>query len=73
MTEHLCRFRDQAERLRTLVQALLDNDPDDMAADGVTVLDVWRKEAARILASEVPHSPPRQGSGMGHSWAEHES
>jgi hypothetical protein len=58
MTEHLCGFRDEAERLRMLVQALLDNDPDDMAADGVTVLEVWRKEAARILASEVPPDGP---------------
>ncbi len=38
------------EKLQTLVQALLDNDPDDDAADGVTVLDVWRKDARAILA-----------------------
>jgi hypothetical protein len=36
-------------KLRVLVRALLDNDPDDMAADGVTVLMAWRKEARRAL------------------------
>lgn len=44
--------RAENERLRALVQALLDNDPDDDAADGVTVLEVWRKEARRALAGE---------------------
>ena len=39
----------EVERLRELVACLLDNDPNDMAADGVTVLDVWRKDAARAL------------------------
>ena len=40
-------------RLRNLVQTLIDNDPDELAADGgVTVLDVWRKEARRLLANE---------------------
>jgi hypothetical protein len=61
--EHLCEFRDKLcealgrelvledkiERLRTLIRILLDNDPDDEAADGVTVLQVWRKEACRAL------------------------
>jgi len=38
--------------LESLVRCLLDNDPDDIAADGgITVLDVWRKDAKRILAS----------------------
>lgn len=36
-------------RLRELIACLLDNDPNDMAADAVTVLDVWRKDAARAL------------------------
>jgi hypothetical protein len=40
--------------LRRLVHALLENDPNDMAADGVTVLDVWRKEARRILDEFKP-------------------
>lgn len=35
--------------LAGLVQVLLDNDPDDDAADGVSVLDVWRKEARAAL------------------------
>lgn len=37
-------------RLRDLVTCLLDNDPDDLAADGgVTVLDIWRKDASKVM------------------------
>ena len=36
-------------KLERLVQILIDVDPDDMAADAVTVLDVWRKEARAAL------------------------
>lgn len=36
-------------KLEYLVQCLIDEDPNDMAADGVTVLDVWRKEARYAL------------------------
>ena len=36
-------------KLGRLVQILLDEDPNDMAADAVTVLDVWRKEARAAL------------------------
>lgn len=40
----------EIELLRELVADLLDNDPNELAADGgVTVLDVWRKDAARVL------------------------
>lgn len=35
---------------RQLIQTLLDNDPNDMAADGVTVFDVWRMEALIALS-----------------------
>ena len=35
--------------LKRLVQCLIDVDPEDMAADGVTVLDVWREEARAAL------------------------
>ena len=44
---------DEIHRLRDLVQTLLDNDPDDMAADGVTVLMVWRIEARAALGGPV--------------------
>lgn len=40
---------DQNRRLRDLVQCLIDNEPDDAAADGVSVLDVWRKNASAML------------------------
>lgn len=39
-------------RLVELVECLLDNDPSDYAADAVTVLDVWREDAKRILGRE---------------------
>lgn len=40
---------DELECLRELASRLLDNDPSNPAADAVTVLDVWRKTAARVL------------------------
>jgi hypothetical protein len=36
-------------RLEALAKAMIENDPNDMAADGVTCLDVWRKEATELL------------------------
>lgn len=39
----------EIDALRDLVQTLLDNDPDTDAADGITVLDVWRKRASSVL------------------------
>lgn len=42
----------EIEHLRHLVQSLIDNDPMEYVADGgITVLDVWRKDAKRILES----------------------
>jgi hypothetical protein len=46
--------------LRDLVQILIGNDPYDMAADAVTVLDVWRKRARDILGSTTTN--PRAGA-----------
>jgi hypothetical protein len=40
-------------KLVRLVEILLENDPDDMAADAVTVLDVWRKEAREVLDAQA--------------------
>lgn len=40
----------RATKLTRLVEILVENDPEDMAADAVTVLDVWRKEARELLA-----------------------
>lgn len=42
-------YSDEPDRVRSLVATLLDNDPGDAAADGVTVLDVWRREARTLL------------------------
>jgi hypothetical protein len=44
---------DEIDRLRGLVRCLVENDPDDDAADGVTVLDVWRKDAVRALKEKA--------------------
>ena len=38
--------------LERLVRALLDNHPDDAAADGVSVYDVWVKEAVNVMEEE---------------------
>lgn len=35
---------EENERLRAFVKTMLENDPNADAADGVSVLDVWRKE-----------------------------
>ena len=39
----------EIHRLRALVRCLVENDPNDYAADAVTVLDVWRKDARDAL------------------------
>lgn len=44
--------QERIEKLESLVRCLLENNPDDSAADAVTVLDVWRKDAARLLEDE---------------------
>jgi hypothetical protein len=41
-------------RLTAIYQAIFKNDPYDMAADGVTCLDVWRKEAYDWIVEMVP-------------------
>jgi hypothetical protein len=47
--------------LEDLVRCLIDNDPEDLAADGgIRVIDVWRKEAERALAVS---SPTESGNG----------
>lgn len=45
----LARLRAENARLRNLVQSLIDNDPADMAGDGITVLMEWRKQARAVL------------------------
>jgi hypothetical protein len=43
------RLHAENRRLRELIRALLENDLDDDAADGVSVLQVWRREARQVL------------------------
>lgn len=46
----LLRREQTITKMRALIGTLLDNDPNELAADGgVTVLDVWRKDAMRVL------------------------
>lgn len=41
----------EIDRARDLINCMIDNDPNDYAADAVTVLDVWRKDARDFIAS----------------------
>ncbi len=44
----------RAAKLEGLVRAMLENDPNELAADGgITVLDVWRKDARAALKAEA--------------------
>lgn len=63
---------DEITRLRELVQCLLDNDPNEPAADGgVTVLQVWRQDALRALGAE-PANAEKAAAGKpkwcGRNW-----
>jgi hypothetical protein len=43
-------LRAENAQLRDLVRVLLDNEPDDLIADGgLTVLDGWRDSARKLL------------------------
>jgi ketopantoate reductase len=49
----LRKSEERAGKLARLVQVFLDNEPDDLVADGgVTVLDVWRQEARRATLTK---------------------
>ena len=54
------------ERLRKLVQDLLDNDPNEAISDaGHTVLDLWRHDARKMLSRHSGADVVRRGSGTG--------
>lgn len=40
------------DRLAGLIRVLIENDPNDFAADGVTVFDVWLKDATVLLGDQ---------------------
>lgn len=46
-------------RIVTLLEAMLENDPNDMAADAVTLMDVWRRDAEGYLAWYRSDAPDR--------------
>ncbi len=51
--EAMREAKTEIARLRALIKTMLDEDPNDLAADGgVTVLDVWRKKALRALRAD---------------------
>jgi hypothetical protein len=60
-------FRDlkaENERLRKLVQDLLDNDPNEAISDaGHTVLDLWRHDARKMLSRHSGADVVRRGMG----------
>lgn len=41
----------EIERARELINDMIENDPNDYAADAVTVLDVWRKDARDFISA----------------------
>ena len=41
----------EIEKARDLINCLIENDPSDYAADAVTVLDVWRRDARDYIAA----------------------
>ena len=53
--EHL---REYCDKLETLILTLIENEPADTAADGVTVLEVWRKEARELFGLDRPKPQP---------------
>lgn len=55
------------ERWKSLGEALIENDPNADAADGVSCLDVWRKEAALLLREGDPPTTLHQ-CPCGHEW-----
>ena len=48
MISDLDKITSLLHRLETLKQATEESGPDDMAADGVTCAEVWRKELHEI-------------------------
>jgi hypothetical protein len=52
-SDEIHHLRAENRRLRELIRVQLENNPNDDAADGVSVLDVWRKEARRVLGLEA--------------------
>jgi hypothetical protein len=50
LQERISTLVNEIERLRDLVQTLLDNDPNETVADnGMTVLDAWRDQARHVI------------------------
>lgn len=55
VADELIQRRALQTRVRSLLEAIVQGDPNEMAADAVTVLDVWRKEAADLIRLHVEH------------------
>ena len=50
--DEVAALQKRVAELRRLVEIMIEEDPNDMAADAVTVLDVWRKEARAALGGK---------------------
>lgn len=53
---HKQRSRSEVEMIM-LIKTMIENDPNDYAADATTVLDVWREDAKRILGRHYGEFP----------------
>lgn len=51
---------EENERLRTFVKTLMENDPNGDAADGVTVLEAWRREVLEAFPLPPDPQPPSE-------------
>jgi phage shock protein A len=53
LQERITTLVNENARLKDLVRTLLENEPDDLIADGgITVLDGWRDSARYLLGKE---------------------
>lgn len=57
LEEEMRKVIEENEVLRALVKTLMENDPTDDAVDGLTVLDVWRKEVLEAVPPTMPPTP----------------
>ncbi len=47
--ESMCDIAEENQRLRELVRCLVDNDPNEIVAGRLRILDVWRQAGRDIL------------------------
>jgi hypothetical protein len=60
MGQEVRELEEQIRDLHSLIKTLINNDPNDDAADGIIVLDVWRRDARRLLHLPDPSAPAEE-------------